>query len=558
VTRAAGYVRVSTGRQAAEGDSLPEQERRIREHAAAQGWDLVNVYVDAGISGRRDDRPGLQRLLGDLDCLDVLVIPRLDRLGRSVAHLARTFERLEEAGVALVSLNEAWLDTTTPVGRLVRTILAAVAELEAANASERIAAVTHVRARDGRPHGGPRVFGYAYAGGRLAVVAHEAAVVRRIFEEFVAGRSQMVIARDLTRDRIPPARGRSGAWHQSSVRRILGNSTYRGLVRLQGIEYDGRHEAIVSAELWEEAARLREGLRATSGAGRGRPARRFVLRGLLRCGECGSAMVPRTTPNRNGSTNEVYGCYGRLRDRQTCGQKPVRRPDVDGAVFEYFENVGLDIEETRRQFELRHGAVVADTRAMRDEAEREEQRVEASLARIRRDYVEGRLGAEDWQSLRAELDEEREATAARLDLLRERERELSAEAGPQADAYERLARLRAAIAGRVNDAHGVEAVRAAIVTLFESFTLHQAGEGVAWQELALGDVYLEPQLREEMVLRPPLVMPDNFASFDCPYDGPIPLEQALREGVNGPIDFEYRQVAIRLDQASDNYPKVKA
>src|SRR5687767_11661490 len=91
-TRAAGYIRVSTERQATEGLSLPEQERRIRAYADAQGWELVEVYTDAGISGKRDERPALRRLLGELDGIDRLIIPKLDRLGRSNRHLLDVFD----------------------------------------------------------------------------------------------------------------------------------------------------------------------------------------------------------------------------------------------------------------------------------------------------------------------------------------------------------------------------------------------------------------------------------------------------------------------------------
>jgi len=61
-----------------------------------------------------------------------------------------------------------------------------------------------------------------------------------------------------------------------------------------------------------------------------------------------------------------------------------------------------------------------------------------------------------------------------------------------------------------------------------------------------------------MVLRPPVVLPDNLDDFDCPYDGPIPFDQMLPEGVNGPIDLEYRQVGVGLDEAFDSYPNVNA
>jgi DNA invertase Pin-like site-specific DNA recombinase len=117
--RAAGYIRVSTERQATEGLSLGEQERRIRAYAEAHGWELVEVFADRGISGRRDDRPALKRLLAELHRIDRLIIPKLDRLGRSNRHLLDVFDQLEAADVQLVSVSEA-IDTSTPIGKLLR------------------------------------------------------------------------------------------------------------------------------------------------------------------------------------------------------------------------------------------------------------------------------------------------------------------------------------------------------------------------------------------------------------------------------------------------------
>ena len=104
--RAAGYVRVSTIKQADEGFSLAEQERKVRERIASEGWSLTNIFVERGVSGKKDDRAELAALMAGLDDVDVLVIPSLDRLGRSNAHLQQTFEALTAADVTLVSLRE--------------------------------------------------------------------------------------------------------------------------------------------------------------------------------------------------------------------------------------------------------------------------------------------------------------------------------------------------------------------------------------------------------------------------------------------------------------------
>src|SRR5829696_6598492 len=123
--RAAIYIRVSTARQAEEGFSLDEQERRAIAHIERAGWEHAGTYREEGVSGAKRDRPALGRMLADLADFDAIVVPSLDRLGRSTKDLLGLYDQFESTGVALVSLREN-LDTTTPVGRLLRTILSAV------------------------------------------------------------------------------------------------------------------------------------------------------------------------------------------------------------------------------------------------------------------------------------------------------------------------------------------------------------------------------------------------------------------------------------------------
>src|SRR4051794_19636618 len=103
--RAAGYTRVSTGRQAKEGVSLEEQRRRIEKHASAEGWELVEVYEAPGISGRKTERRGLSRMLAERDRFDRLIVARLDRLGRSAADVFETIHLLREAEISLISID---------------------------------------------------------------------------------------------------------------------------------------------------------------------------------------------------------------------------------------------------------------------------------------------------------------------------------------------------------------------------------------------------------------------------------------------------------------------
>jgi len=153
--RAAIYARVSTTGQ---GQSPEMQVRELREYSERRGWQIAGEYVDAGISGAKDSRPELNRLMADAHRrrFDAVVVWKFDRFARSVSHLLRALETFNALGVAFVSLSEQ-IDTSTPTGKMVFTVLGAVAELERSLIGERVrAGLRNARAK-GKRLGRPRV-----------------------------------------------------------------------------------------------------------------------------------------------------------------------------------------------------------------------------------------------------------------------------------------------------------------------------------------------------------------------------------------------------------------
>jgi len=155
LTRVAIYGRVSTTNH---GQDVSMQTRDLEQFAQARRWRLVDSYLDLGISGSKDKRPELDRLMADAHRrkFDVVIVWKFDRFARSVSHLLRALETFNALGISFVSLSEQ-MDTTTPAGKMVFTVLGAVAELERSLIAERVrAGLRNARAK-GKMLGRPRV-----------------------------------------------------------------------------------------------------------------------------------------------------------------------------------------------------------------------------------------------------------------------------------------------------------------------------------------------------------------------------------------------------------------
>lgn len=150
--RVAVYARVSTFEQ-----NPDNQLQEIRRYVEARGWTVINEYVDVGVSGAKESRPALAKLVQDAKRrrLDVVVCWRLDRLGRNLKHLITLLDELQALGVGFVSLTEG-IDATTPAGKLQMHILGAIAEFERGRIVERVKAGLQRARAQGKRLGRPR------------------------------------------------------------------------------------------------------------------------------------------------------------------------------------------------------------------------------------------------------------------------------------------------------------------------------------------------------------------------------------------------------------------
>jgi DNA invertase Pin-like site-specific DNA recombinase len=183
-TRVAIYARVST---TGHGQDVSMQTRELRQFAEVRGWTVAGEYIDAGVSGAKDSRPELNRLMADAHKrrFDVVCVWRFDRFARSVSHLLRALETFKALGIDFVSFSEQ-MDTSTPAGKMVFTVLGAVAELERSLIVERVrAGLRNARAK-GKQLGRPRVVVDA---ARIARLRAQGRSIREIANELGYSRS---------------------------------------------------------------------------------------------------------------------------------------------------------------------------------------------------------------------------------------------------------------------------------------------------------------------------------------------------------------------------------
>jgi DNA invertase Pin-like site-specific DNA recombinase len=224
-----GYIRVSTTEQADKGVSLDAQRHRLEAYCAAHGLSLLRVEEDAGVSAKRtSNRPALQRALKALGKGEAsgLVAVKLDRLSRTTRDVLDLVSRAEKEGWALHSIDER-LDTSSPQGRFVVTVLGALAQLEREQAADRTRVALAELRRQGRRVSGRPPFGFRFERGRVVEVAEEQRVLARMRGLSEEGAGCWRVASVLnTEGTGNPRTGRP--WFFGTVRAILESAARRG------------------------------------------------------------------------------------------------------------------------------------------------------------------------------------------------------------------------------------------------------------------------------------------------------------------------------------------
>lgn len=285
--KAVGYTRVSTARQAQKGESLLTQETSIKQYAKSNGFELLEIYSDEGISGGTvKDRPRLKQLLASLDSIDCLIVPRLSRLGRNSRELLNNVHDVEKAGLEIVFIDDN-IDLSTPQGRLLITILASVAQLEREITAETSVENKIARCKRDIPATGKIPWGRVYdkETNQWLVDEEKKALFQQITNEYVRGGSLREICKD-----IPERFQMSYSNYLKVIDRAAGD-----IWEVQFKKEENPIKINVPPLLTPEIIRKVEHMRrfnATSN--RHDVKRKYLLTGFLRCGVCGKSLVGQT------------------------------------------------------------------------------------------------------------------------------------------------------------------------------------------------------------------------------------------------------------------------
>ena len=417
------YVRVSTVEQSEEGYSVGEQEARLRSYCSAMGFTINAVHTDPGYSGATLDRPGINQVIKDVrgGYVKKVIVWKLDRLSRSQKDMLILLEDVFlQNGCNFVSIMESF-DTSTPFGRCMVGILAAFAQMERENIKIRTMMGKQAGLKEGRYFSGRAPIGYQYQmqpNGKLALAVdpYASKAIQDMFQLYASGKSLSAVAKHIKEayGLYPTIDNHEAV---GRISRVMRNPVYMGKVRMKEQCYDGRHEPIVDAGLWQSVnERLSQNLQAfkrSYGNSDG------LLCGLLFCGDCGARMAIRSWKKKDGSKVKKYMCYSISRatpamirsENCTNRKKHLTLAELDALVMDEVKKLALDPASLDPLIEESAVASAPDLPVFQERMAS----LEKQMTRLLNLYQSGIVELEEIQTRLSSLKEEREAVQKRLD-----------------------------------------------------------------------------------------------------------------------------------------------
>lgn len=328
------YTRVSTAMQT-DGYSLEAQRQRILECAKFRHFRICGEYSDAGFSGKNiSGRAQFQQMLSDIenkkDDVKFVLVFKLSRFGRNAADVLSSLQFMQDYGVDLICVEDN-IDSTADSGKLMISVMSAMAEIERENILVQTMAGRRQKASSGGWNGGVAPYGYELKDGKLQIVEDEAKVIRDTFELYIStNNGATFVAKELNRRHVKKIKSRNDVSRFTTdfVKRIVDNPVYCGKIaygrtvsqKIEGrrneyhrvlqkdkneiILADGTHEPIVSEETWLQARQKRADNAASPE--KVNKDHHYILAGLCRCPSCGTRMYGRMNGEKPKGDGTFY------------------------------------------------------------------------------------------------------------------------------------------------------------------------------------------------------------------------------------------------------------
>lgn len=357
-TRVAAYCRVSTEFEEQESSYDVQVEHYTNYINSNPDWEMVEVYADDGISGTNTKkRDEFNRMIEDCKAgkIDMILTKSISRFSRNTVDCLKYTRELKDMNIAVFFEKEN-INTLDSKGEVLMTIMAALAQQESESLSANVRLSIQFRNQQGKVQINHNWFlGYTKdEDGKLVIVPEEAAIVQRIYAEYMDGKSFLQIKRSLEADGIKNGAGHK-KWHESNIKQILTNEKYIGDALLQktytvntlekkrvnnnGIApkyyVEGSHEAIidkdvflrVQAEIARRANILTDGKKRIYSS-------RYALSSIVFCGHCGD-IFRRVKWNNRGCQSTVWRCVSRVLKKSSgidCPARTIHEEVLQAAV----------------------------------------------------------------------------------------------------------------------------------------------------------------------------------------------------------------------------------
>ena len=370
------YARVSTDMNEQE-ESYEKQREYFENYIKLRPeWNYVEGYADQGISGTKaQQRPEFMRMIEDCrkGKINRILVKSISRFARNTVDTLHYLRELKELGVS-VWFETQGIDTMTPNGEVLITILAALAEQESRTISTNVKWGYQKRFNDGKVIINHRfILGYTKVGKEYVIVEDEAKIVRKIFLDYLSGKTARQICDELNQDGIPTKRGCN--WTPSTVLNMLSNEKYTGNAILgktfqvdvlskarvknkgQGTLYyvENSHPGIISQEIFDMVQKEKQrrlSLRSSANTGKGKYSSKYPLSGLLVCADCGSKFRRYGRTIASGEFITTWVCIQHQKDISKCKMLPLKEVDVLEAykrVVTRFSGDLADVLETVKE-----------------------------------------------------------------------------------------------------------------------------------------------------------------------------------------------------------------